>query len=128
MSLLSLHYINMKFLYLVLTLFLIALVHAAPSGEESHDDFDIIFYGKPYYEDQVGEIHGSVAPGEGAGSKRGNMTVASYETQKWLQVTLYDDYYYRGNHVTFLGPRKNIKPPFHVRSVKWKSLKNNLPK
>lgn len=105
----------MKSLYLILSLAcLFTLVFA--------DDFSIQFFKKPNYKVEAGYIGGSVDVGGGGGAKKGNMTVESFKTQSWLQVTLYEEPYYTGASHVYKGSQKKIVPAVHVGSVKWKHL------
>lgn len=86
------------------------------------DDFSILFYQKPNFKIDEGVISGSVSPGGGGGAKSGNMSVGSFKTQSFLQVTLYEGKYYQGQSHVYVGSQKKISPPLHVGSVKWKHL------
>lgn len=99
---------------LALCLFIFAVVQA--------EDFTIRFYRQPNYQVYEGIISGSVAPGGGAGAKKGNMTVGSFETESFLQVTLYEEPYYKGQSHVYVGSQSSISPAVHVGSVKWKYL------
>ncbi|CEP15111.1 hypothetical protein [Parasitella parasitica] len=107
----------MKLLYFILIALVCALVHA-----QDGDSFQIDFYALPNYMEHNGEISGSVKPGEGAGTPRGNITVASFQAPTWLQVTLFESHYWGGKSYVYKGPQKKISPPVAVRSVKWKHL------
>lgn len=107
----------MKLLYFILIALFCALVHA-----QDGDSFKITFYKLPNYKQENGMISGSVAPGKGAGTPRGNITVASFKAPSWLQVTLFEGPYWSGKSHTYEGPQKKISPPFALRSVKWKHL------
>ncbi|KAL7318053.1 hypothetical protein PS15m_004326 [Mucor circinelloides] len=107
----------MKLLYFILIALICALAHA-----QEGDSFEITFYKQPNYKNQNGIISGSVLPGGGAGTKKGNITVASFKAPSWLQVTLFEDSYYRGKSHVYKGSQKKISPPVAVRSVKWKHL------
>ncbi|CAO3692995.1 unnamed protein product [Rhizopus stolonifer] len=111
----------MKLIYFVFALLLLDLIHAAPSDNNA---FSIVFYEKPKFKQENGVISGSIAPGGGAGTKKGNITVASFKTQSWLQITLFEGVYWSGKSRTFTGSQKEINPTFHIGSVKWKNLKH----
>ncbi|KAG2194646.1 uncharacterized protein EV154DRAFT_148526 [Mucor mucedo] len=106
----------MKLLYCILCLFIISVY--AQDG----DSFQILFYQKPNYKVDAGIISGSVAVGGGAGAKSGNMSVGSFKTESFLQVTLYTEKYYQGQTYVYKGSQKKISPAVHVGSVKWKHL------
>jgi hypothetical protein len=104
---------------IVLSVLLVPFFVKAQEG----DSFEIDFYGKHNYKGKtVGTISGNVAPDSGAGTPRGNITVSSFKTADWLQVTLYTGPYWSGSKKVFVGSQKKISPPFKVRSVKWKHL------
>jgi hypothetical protein len=108
---------KMKLLYFILIALICTLVYA-----QDGDSFEIIFYKHPNYKQENGVISGSVAPGEGAGTPRGNITVASFKAPSWLQVILFEGPYWSGKSHVYDGSQKKISPPFALRSVKWKHL------
>ncbi|KAF1804206.1 hypothetical protein V8B55DRAFT_1448224 [Mucor lusitanicus] len=107
----------MKLLYFILIALICALAHA-----QDGDSFEITFYKQANYKHQNGVIAGSVAPGGSAGSRRGNLTVASFKAPTWLQVTIFEDIDFGGASHVYKGPQKKISPPVTLRSVKWKHL------
>ncbi|KAI8092205.1 uncharacterized protein B0P05DRAFT_525259, partial [Gilbertella persicaria] len=89
----------MKSFYFLLTVFFLILCACA-------DDFTIEFYKKPNYKQEAGIVSGEVSPGGSAGAKNGNMEVASFKTESFLQVTLYEKPYYKGKSHTYKGSQK----------------------
>lgn len=113
----TLLYTKMKLLYFMLIALICAFAHA-----QEGDSFSITFYKQPNYKNQNGIIAGSIQPGGSAGSRKGNLTVASFKTPTWLQVTVFEDINYGGKFHVYHGPQKKISPPVALRSVKWKHL------
>jgi hypothetical protein len=108
----------MKFIYYILVVCLFAFAVQAQNG----DSFCIDFFKFKNYKTEAGVICGNVSPNEGAGAKSGNMSVASFKTPSFLQVTLYEEKYYQGKSHVYKGSQKKISPAVHVGSVKWKHL------
>jgi hypothetical protein len=111
----------MKFVYCIILLAcLFAFVKAQ---SDNGDSFCITFYRYPHNEQENGVICGNVSPGGSAGSpKRGNITIGSFEAPDWLQVTIFEDYYYRGKSHVYVGSQKDLSPVYTLHSVKWKHL------
>jgi hypothetical protein len=111
----------MKIILSILALCLL-LLSVQAQDEPSHS-FCINFYKKKNYKEDAGVICGSISEGGSAGSPRGNMTVGSFKTNSFLQVTLFEGRFFSGqSHVYSKGSQKNISPPIHVGSVKYKHI------
>ncbi|KAI9363207.1 hypothetical protein BD770DRAFT_440425 [Pilaira anomala] len=111
----------MKIFYIILSLCLLVTT-AIEAQDSEYDPFTIQFFTRPHFKKEIGIISGSVAKGESAGARRGNMSVASFKADSFLQVTLYTQIDFGGKKYTYTGSKDNIKPPVQVRSVKWKHL------
>ncbi|KAI8069956.1 hypothetical protein BC940DRAFT_331959 [Gongronella butleri] len=108
----------MRSVLVVLVLCLVGLVFA--QGDDNY--FCVNFFKEPNYKTDEGVSCRELAPGTGAGSPRGNMHVRSLQAPDFIEVTLFDNYYYKGKSVTYKGNQEDI-PEFTVHSVKYKNTK-----
>lgn len=89
---------------------------------QEDDDFCIYFYKKPNYKESAGFICSSIGKGETAGKPKSDRTIMSFEAPEWLNVRLYEDYYYKGKQHVYSGSQKNLSSIITVQSIKWKHL------
>ncbi|KAI8069955.1 hypothetical protein BC940DRAFT_296564 [Gongronella butleri] len=89
---------------------------------QAHDAFCIEFFHDSNQQTKNGFICDTVAPGaSGTRPKKYLSTVTSIKAPDWLKVTLYNDFFLRGDSVVYTGSVGAIDPPMIVKSVHYEN-------